>query len=96
MLLWSKCPSPVKVSVLELDFLNHDRSTVSYVPAMSPSYVVERFTQTSPASVMVWGLMEYLFMPAALNALFNRHTQNQYTHELLFSNLVDFRIWPSA
>lgn len=50
--------------------------------------VFERFVQQSPISVMMRGLMERIFAPAALDALFEATAQEQYTRELLFSSVV--------
>jgi hypothetical protein len=51
--------------------------------------VFERFVQGSPVSVMVRGTLEHALPAEALNALFERTAERQYTHELLFSSLVD-------
>lgn len=51
--------------------------------------VFDRFTQNSPVAVMVRGLLERVFDPAAVNALFEQHAEKQYTRELLFSDIVD-------
>lgn len=51
--------------------------------------IFERFVQHSPVSVMARGLMERVFAPEKLNALFEATAQVQYTRELLFSDLVD-------
>lgn len=51
--------------------------------------IFERFVQHSPISVMARGLMERVFAPDKLNALFEATAQVQYTRELLFSSLVD-------
>jgi hypothetical protein len=51
--------------------------------------VFARFAQDSPVAVMVRGLLEQVFEPAAVNALFDEHAQKQYTRELLFSDLID-------
>lgn len=51
--------------------------------------IFERFVQHSPVSVMVRGLMERVFAPQQLDALFEATAQVQYTRELLFSSLVD-------
>jgi len=56
---------------------------------MITSTVIERFAQESPTSMMVQGLMEHLFGEQGLNELFERHAQQQYTRELLFSQVVD-------
>lgn len=51
--------------------------------------IFDRFVEHSPVSVMVRGLMERVFAPEKLDALFEATAQVQYTRELLFSNLVD-------
>ncbi|MDJ0569782.1 MAG: hypothetical protein QNJ53_12125 [Pleurocapsa sp. MO_192.B19] len=43
----------------------------------------------TPVTVMVKGIRERIFQPAALNDLFERHAVKQYTRELLFSNVVN-------
>jgi hypothetical protein len=51
--------------------------------------IFDRFVQRSPVSVMVRGTLEHALPADALNALFERTAQRQYTQELLFSSLVD-------
>lgn len=51
--------------------------------------IFDRFVQRSPVSVMVRGTLEHALPAEALNALFERTAQRQYTQELLFSSLVD-------
>jgi len=51
--------------------------------------IFDRFVQHSPVSVMVRGTLEHALPAEALDALFERTAQRQYTHELLFSSLVD-------
>ena len=51
--------------------------------------IIDRFAEDSPTSVMVRGLMEYVFAEAELNALFEQHAEEQYTRNLLFSEVVD-------
>ena len=51
--------------------------------------VFERFVSSCPACVMFRALMEHIFAPAKLDALFHRAAQKQYTRELLFSTLVE-------
>ena len=64
--------------------------------------VFERFIQDSPVAVMVRALLEHTLTPASVNALFEEHAENQYTRELLFSQIVDLMgqvvcgIYPSA
>ena len=63
--------------------------------------VFERFVEQAPATVMVRGILERVLSADALNALFDRVAERQYTRELLFSsvfelmNLVVCRIQPS-
>lgn len=51
--------------------------------------IFERFVEQSPVSVMVRGLMEHVFAPDRMNALFEATAQVQYTRELLFSDVVN-------
>jgi hypothetical protein len=51
--------------------------------------LVNRFVDESPICVMARGLMERAFPPERLDALFEKTAQRQYTHELLFSTVVD-------
>ena len=51
--------------------------------------VFEQFVRESPACVMHRALMENIFAPAELDALFRRNAVGQYERELLFSTLVD-------
>lgn len=51
--------------------------------------IIDRFAEDSPTSVMVRGWMEYVFAEAELNTLFEQHAEEQYTRELLFSEVVD-------
>jgi Transposase DDE domain len=51
--------------------------------------VFERFVEKTPVSVMARAAMEHALAPAALDALFEKHTEKQYTRELLFSSVVD-------
>lgn len=56
---------------------------------MFETAIVERFAQETPTSLMVQGLMEYLLTPTALDQIFERNAQEQYTRNLLFSQVVD-------
>ncbi len=56
---------------------------------MIDTSVIERFAQESPTSIMVQGLMEYLFTSETLDTLFERQAQVQYTRNLLFSQVVN-------
>jgi hypothetical protein len=64
--------------------------------------VFEQFARCSPACVMHRAVMENVFAPAELDALFRRTAVAQYERELLFSTLVDLvslvvcRISPSV
>lgn len=51
--------------------------------------VFDRFADKTPVSVMARAAMEHALAPESLNALFEEHTDNQYTRELLFSSVVD-------
>lgn len=63
--------------------------------------VFERFVKKAPVAVMVRGILERVLSPDALNALFERVADKQYTRELLFSsifqlmNLVVCKVHPS-
>jgi Transposase DDE domain len=51
--------------------------------------IFERFVADSPLSVLARGTVEYALSAPALNELFERTAQKQYTKELLFSSVVD-------
>jgi hypothetical protein len=51
--------------------------------------VFERFVKSCPACVMHRALMDNIFAPAKLDALFRESAQIQYERELLFSTMVD-------
>ena len=53
------------------------------------SDVFERFAQDSPLSVMAQGIMENALNPQVLDQLFEDVAEQQYTHKLLFSTIVD-------
>jgi hypothetical protein len=63
--------------------------------------IFERFVEKAPVAVMVRGILERILGPDALNTLYDRVADRQYTRELLFSsvfqlmNLVVCRIQPS-
>ena len=65
------------------------------------SLVFDRFVEKAPAAVMVRGILERIVGPQALNDLFERVVDKQYTRDLLFSSifqlmsLVVCRIHPS-
>ena len=50
--------------------------------------IFSQFVEATPITVMVRGIMERIFEPTALDALFEAHAVKQYTRELLFSNVV--------
>lgn len=64
--------------------------------------VFERFVDSSPVCVMLRAVMENIFAPAKLDALFHAAAVAQYERELLFSTVVDLtslvvcRISPSV
>src|SRR5947209_15213534 len=51
--------------------------------------IFERFVQRSPFAVMSQSILEHALCPAALDAMFERQADKQYTRELLFSSTVD-------
>jgi IS4 transposase len=51
--------------------------------------IFERFVQQSPVSVMVRAAIEHALSPRAIDALFERVAERQYTRTLLFSSVVD-------
>lgn len=51
--------------------------------------IFSQFIEVSPITVMVRGIMERIFEPTALDELFETHAVEQYTRELLFSNVVN-------
>ena len=51
--------------------------------------VFERFVRACPACVMHRALMENIFAPAKVDAIFHQAAEAQYERELLFSTLVD-------
>ena len=51
--------------------------------------VFEPFIQQKPICVMARGVLQHLLDPERLDQLFARTAQRQYTHELLFSAVVD-------
>lgn len=50
--------------------------------------IFSQFVKATPITVMVRGIMERIFEPTALDELFETHAVQQYTRELLFSNVV--------
>jgi hypothetical protein len=57
--------------------------------AISLGQVFEPFVTQRPICVMARGVLENLFNAARIDALFTRTAEEQYTHELLFSSVVD-------
>jgi hypothetical protein len=55
---------------------------------MVPS-VFQSFLERSPICVMAQAVLENLFQPQRLDALFARHAQSQYQRTLLFSSVVE-------
>ncbi len=51
--------------------------------------IFERFVEASPLTVMVRVLLEKALSPEALDELFEKTAQVQYTRELLFSQMVE-------
>jgi len=49
----------------------------------------DRFIEDAPLSVMMQGVLVNVFHPDAINDLFERTAQTQYTRELLFSTVMD-------
>ena len=56
---------------------------------MLMSKIFDRFVEKTPVSVMARAAMEHAMAPEALDALFVKHANKQYTRELLFSSVVD-------
>src|SRR5215475_3813890 len=53
------------------------------------SRVLDDFAAEAPFCVMTRGLLENVFAPAKLDALFERHATEQYHKHLLFSTAAD-------
>src|ERR1700719_1734938 len=51
--------------------------------------VFKRFTERSPLSVMAQGAIEYALSESVLNQVFENYAVDQYTRDLLFSNVFD-------
>jgi hypothetical protein len=51
--------------------------------------IFERFAQQSPVTVMARAALEHTLSPQAIDALFERTAERQYTRTLLFSSVVD-------
>lgn len=56
---------------------------------MMLSAVFERFAKATPLSVMARAAMEHALAPEALDELFAKNAERQYTRDLLFSSMVD-------
>ena len=56
---------------------------------MSLPAIFENFVQESPVTVMMRGILERLMSPEKLDELFEKTAQQQYTRELLFSQVVE-------
>lgn len=51
--------------------------------------MIETLCKKLPVSALLRGLLERCFLPERVNQLFERHAQEQYTQQLLFSTLCD-------
>jgi IS4 transposase len=51
--------------------------------------VFDRFARLSPVTVMMRGIMEYVFPPERVDELFHENAKRQYEDELLFSSAVN-------
>jgi hypothetical protein len=51
--------------------------------------IFERFARQSPVTVMARAALEHALAPQAIDALFERTAERQYTRTLLFSSVVD-------
>ena len=51
--------------------------------------IFDAFSQESPVTVMMRGLMEVVFRAERLDAIFAKHSKVQYQRDLLFSSLVN-------
>ena len=56
---------------------------------MSLAAILENFVESSPVTVMMRGTIERILSPEKLNELFDQTAQQQYTRELLFSDVVE-------
>src|SRR3954465_11950038 len=52
-------------------------------------HIFERFARQSPVTVMARAALEHALAPEAIDAVFERTAQRQYTRTLLFSSVVD-------
>ena len=51
--------------------------------------IFERFARQGPVTVMARAALEHALAPQAIDALFERTAERQYTRTLLFSSVVD-------
>lgn len=58
-------------------------------PPSIGAYLLERFAQKNPLAASLRLVFERLFEPAALNALFEAHRDQQYTRKVLFATIVE-------
>jgi hypothetical protein len=56
---------------------------------MTFAQVFERFVEKSPVTVMARATIEHALAPEYLDALFDKHAEQQYTRSLLFSSVFD-------
>jgi hypothetical protein len=59
---------------------------------MSIPAIFNNFVGESPVTIMMRGIMERVFSPDPLNKLFERIAKEQYTKELLYSNVVELML----
>ena len=52
------------------------------------SEIFSQFAKIAPSSVMIRAILERVFAPQRLDAIFLRHAKRQYVRELLFSTIV--------
>ena len=52
--------------------------------------ILQKFSEKSPVTVMVHGLLERLLAKEKIDEWFNTNCQVQYTRHILFSSLVYF------
>src|SRR3954454_9982668 len=53
------------------------------------NFVLERFEQRAPASVMARVALEHALPSEWIDAVFEEHRQRQYSRELLFSTVIE-------
>jgi IS4 transposase len=66
-----------------------DRNLGTEVTGMILGKVFDRFARYSPVTVMMRGILEYVFPPQRLDELFRNNAEEQYEDELLFSTAVN-------